>query len=152
MPLSYSASGYRDLYRLQNLTAVLRAMPPASQTVSRTTADQGDVLTYRVTVVGTGQEITIESQIPAGVTYVGGSAQTEPDAGTLEVSGGVVRWSGLLGEEAPLDLTWEVTVTTGEPTLLAALTSLDNGVDSYTLRSVTIANGYHANLPFVYAG
>ncbi len=150
LPLSYGNSGYRDLFRLQNLVAVLQAMPPATQTVSSISADQGDTLNYRLTVVGTGQALSIASQIPDGTAYVDDSAAASPDIGTLQVSGGELTWDGTLDENAPLDITWDVTVTTDETTRLAAVTTVDNGDDVLTLRSVTIANGYQLRLPFVW--
>jgi hypothetical protein len=148
--LSYGNSGYRDLFRLQNLVAVFQAMPPATQTVSSISADQGDTLSYRLTVVGTGQALSIASQIPDGTAYVDDSAAASPDIGTLQVSGDELTWDGTLDENAPLDITWDVTVTTDETTRLAAVTTVDNGDDVLTLRSVTIANGYQLRLPFVW--
>jgi uncharacterized repeat protein (TIGR01451 family) len=149
LPLPYANVGHRDLYRLQNLIALLRALPQASKSVSATTVDGGDVLTYTIFLQGTGTTGSITDTIPAGTTYVPYSAQVEPQVGALTAGSDLIHWTGVLTEYTSLELTFAVTVTVTEPCAIVNTAIVDNGEESHEFTAITIANGFKVYLPLV---
>ncbi len=154
LPLPYANAGYRDLYRLQNLIALLRTFPQASKSVSSATADGGDVLTYTISLLGTGATATITDTIPAGTTYVPNSTQVEPQIGTLSANSNLIHWTGVLPEHTSLELTFAVTVIVTEPIAIVNMAIADNGEESRELAVTTMANDLKSSLslPIVMKG
>jgi len=150
LPLPYANAGYRDLYRLQNLIALLRALPQrGTKFVSSATADAGDVLTYTITLYGGDATAAITDPVPVGTSYVPGSAGIEPQVGDLTEGPDLIRWTGVLSKHAPLELTFAVIVTEAEPAVIVNVATVDNGFELIQPTAVTIANGLEAYLPIV---
>jgi len=149
LPLPYANAGYRDLYRLQSLIALLRALPQASKSVNSATAEGGDVLTYTISLQGTGATATVTDTVPAGTTYVPDSAQFEPQVGALTADASLIHWTGMLTEYVPLELTFAVTVTVTKPFAIVNTATVDNGFEPVELSTTTIANGFRAHLPTI---
>ena len=152
LPWEYTEAGFRDIYRLQNLVALLQAVPPTSKSVSSVTANSGDVLTYTISLLVTGATATITDAIPAGTAYVSNSAQIEPQVGTLTADSNLIHWTGVLTDGASLELTFAVTVTVTEPFAIINTAIVDNGEESRELTATTIANGLKSYLPIIMKG
>jgi uncharacterized repeat protein (TIGR01451 family) len=152
LPWPVNRAGFRDIYRLQNLVALLQTKPPSTKSVSSATADHGDVLTYTISVLGTGATVTITDTIPAGTTYVPNSATTQPQLGTLATDSDLIHWNGVLAEHIPFELTFAVTVTVMEPSTIVNTAKVDNGSGPVELSTTTLANGSKTYLPVVCLG
>ena len=90
-----------------------------SKSVDRKTAKFGDTLTYSVTVGATGNKdqthVVATDKVPAGTTYVDGSAACDSPCAASE-SGGLVTWNvGTLGAGTSTVATFRVTVDTPKP-------------------------------------
>lgn len=149
LPLPYANAGYRDLYRLQNLVALLRTLPQSSLSVSPPTVDAGDVLTYAISLRGAGTEVTITSTVPAGTAYVPDSARIEPQVGTLDVHSDLVRWTGVLSSSDSLVIIFRVSVVVREPAVIVNTAVVDSGIGRQELTATVIANGFELYLPTV---
>jgi uncharacterized repeat protein (TIGR01451 family) len=152
LPWEYTEAGFRDIYRLQNLVALLQAVPRAVKSVSSVTADSGDVLTYAISLAGTGATATVTDTIPPGTTYVPDSAHIEPQIGTLTADSSLIHWTGVLTEYTSLKLTFSAMVTVTEPLAIVNTALVDDGEESYELSATTIANGLETYLPVVMKG
>lgn len=152
---SYTRVG--DLYYIAKLTSAIRAhgttvwydVRSARKSVSQVTADHGDVLTYTISLLGTGATTTITDNIPAGTAYVPNSAQVEPEVGTLTADANLIHWTGVLTEDVPLELTFAVTVIVTEPFAIVNTTIVDNSENNHEPTATTIANGLKSYLPTV---
>jgi uncharacterized repeat protein (TIGR01451 family) len=152
LPWEYAEAGFRDIYRLQNLVALLQTVPRAVKSVSSVTADSGDVLTYAISLAGTGATATVTDTIPPGTTYVPDSVHIEPQIGTLTADSNLIHWTGVLTEYASFGLTFAVTVIVTEPLAIVNTALVDDGEESYELSAATIANGLETYLPVVMRG
>ena len=152
LPEPVSFNGRYDLYRLQNLVTLLSLAYTMDKHVSSEVVDQGDTLTYTISLAGTGARATITDTIPAGTTYVPNSAQVEPQVGTLTADSNLIHWTGVLTEHASLELTFAVTVTVTEPFAIINTAIVGNGEESRELTTITIANGFKSYLPMVMKG
>lgn len=119
------------------------------KTVSSATADQGDTLTYTISLIGAGATATIADTVPAGTTYVSHSAQVEPQVGTLTADSNLIRWTGVLTENASLELTFAVTVGATDPFVIVNTATVENGEERRELTATTIANGLEHYLPLI---
>jgi uncharacterized repeat protein (TIGR01451 family) len=149
LPEPVSFNSRYDLYRLQNLATLLELGPSMEKSVNSATADQGDTLTYTVSVVGTGATATIMDVVPSGTAYVPDSAQVEPPVGTLTVDANRIHWTSVLTANDSLELTFAVTVNVSEPFVIVNTATVDNGEDELDLTATTIANGLEHYLPLV---
>ena len=149
LPLPYGNAGYRDLYRLQNLVALLRSQPQSSLSVSSSTATSGDILTYTISFQGTGSAASVTNAIPAGTALVPNSARVTPQEGTLTANSGIIRWTGTPAEHTPLEIVFAVTVTVIEPFPIVNTATIDNGEGSSNLTAITIANGFQFYIPTI---
>jgi uncharacterized repeat protein (TIGR01451 family) len=149
LPEPVSFNSRYDLYRLQNLATLLALYPAADKTVSSPVAEQGDTLTYTISVQGTGAAATITDTIPAGTTYVPHSAQREPAVGSLTFDSPHIHWTGVLTAHVPFKLTFAVTVTVAQPSIILNTATVDNGLEVAEFSRVTIANGFKAYLPMI---
>ncbi len=154
LPWPVNRAGFRDIYRLQNLVALLQAASPnaMSKSVSSATADHGDVLTYSISLVGTGATATVTDAIPAGTMYVSSSARVEPQVGTLTADSELIHWTDVLTEHVTLELTFAVAVTVMGPFTIVNMATVDSGVESHELTAPTIVNGIKCYLPVVVKG
>lgn len=82
------------------------------KTVNLKEAETGDVLTYTIVLSNSGITTSTNTlffdRIPAGATYVSGSAQTT--AGTLTDAGGI-RWTGTVTPNQAITITFRATVS-----------------------------------------
>jgi len=139
-----------DLYYIERLVWILRnSAPTPGMSVSASTADAGDVLTYDIVVVGTGQHATIVDPLPSGVTYVNGSLRYEPAVGTMSAEPSQISWSGTLPENTALRLTFDVVVSSATPSVVVNRAYVNDGLSQYTLSAVTLVNGIGVYLPIV---
>jgi uncharacterized repeat protein (TIGR01451 family) len=149
LPEPVSFNSRYDLYRLQNLVTLLSMGQPMAHTVSSPIADHGDTLTYTVSLVGTGATASIADTIPAGTAYVPNSVRVQPQLGTPTASSSLIRWTGVLTENVPLELTFAVTVIVAEPFTIVNTAVVNNGQESRELTATTIANGLGFYLPVI---
>jgi uncharacterized repeat protein (TIGR01451 family) len=137
-----------DLYYIERLVTIIRGSAlSASKSVSSVTAEQNDTLTYTLLVVGTGDAITLTDPIPAGTSYINGSAQHNPALGTLTADSTQVRWTGILTAGEALEITFDVTVEAADPMAIVNRAELDTGSGIGVLTAYTIANGLKTFLP-----
>lgn len=152
LPWEYSAAGFRDIYRLQNLVALLQsegASSGISKTVTPGAADSGQSLTYTITLLGSGSPMAVTDTIPAGTVYVPNSAQIEPRVGILTDDSNSIHWTGVITEHVALVLTFKVTVAMTEPFRIVNMAIVDSGMESFELTATAIANGLRVYLPIV---
>lgn len=147
LPEPTSFNSRYDLYRLQNLTTLLALAPQMSKSVSSHLADNGDVLTYGISLVGTGGAIAVTDTIPAGVSYVSNSAYRDPPIGNLEVGSGQVRWTGVLTEGNALEVGFAVTVETTDPMFVVNTAMVNDTLQVYELSASTLVNPCQSFLP-----
>lgn len=152
LPEPVSFNSRYDLYRLQNLVTLLAQVYPMAKQVSSIIADQGDVLTYTISLVGTGATVTLTDTIPSGTTYVPNSAQVDPQVDTLTADANLIHWTGMLTEQTSLELTFAITVTVAEPFAIVNTATVDNGAENRELTATTIANGFKSYFPIVMKG
>lgn len=118
--------------------------------VNRATAQQGDVLTYTITLINVGDSssaVTLTDTIPSGTSYLASSAHVSPTMGVLNDVAGI-HWSGAL-LETPVSLSFAVRVETEEPVAIVNTTLIDDSFTVLTKQATTIANGYRVYLPLI---
>jgi uncharacterized repeat protein (TIGR01451 family) len=156
LPWPVNRAGFRDVYRLQNLVALLQAegaRPEPSKNVVPGAADVGQFLTYTVSLVGTGTPIIITDTLPSGLQYVVGTAQSEPNVGFLEVSPPLIRWSGIVPTDTQFTLSYVTTVvTTIRRCIVNNATVVGLEPTDLSLAVTVIANGSKMYLPLVLRG
>ena len=139
-----------DLYYIERLVHILRNSAPSSgKSVSASTAGYNDVLTYTVTLVGSGVPITLTDPIPFGAAYVPDSASREPNIGVLNANATGITWTGTLTESVALHVTFAVTVTTSQPQAIVNRAQVEDGDTHYTFSAITIAAGFKVYLPVI---
>ncbi len=148
LPLPYSHAGYRDLYHLQNLLALLRALPQSDKSASAPTAQAGDVLTYTIALQGTVASIVVSDTIPTGTRYISGSASITPQLGTLSDLNGI-HWSGTFTQETALAIKFAVTVVTTRPCSILNTAVISSHGYERQVSASTIANPFQVFLPCV---
>lgn len=141
-----------DLYYIEKLALAIRASTTEpNKTVTPCVADYGDVLTYTITVVGTGVPMTVTDSIPAGTIYVPGSAGQSPEGvGTLSGDAEQIRWTGTLTQGFSLDITFGVAVNVTEPAAIRNSAVVSSGTDSYELSATAIVNGLKIYMPLIF--
>jgi len=144
-----------DLYYIERLVWTIRAslasiLPSMKKAVSHPTAYYGDVLTYTITLVGSGTAMTLTDEIPAAVSYIPGSARREPEIGVLTETPEQLQWTGVLSPETALNVTFQVTVgVTGPMTIVNRALTRDEMGQTLESSAATIANGYRVHLPVI---
>jgi uncharacterized repeat protein (TIGR01451 family) len=140
-----------DLYYVEKLALAIRASSAQpKKTVTPSRADYGDTLSYTITVIGTGAPMTITDPIPTGTVYVPNSVGQSPESvGTLSTTAEEIRWTGTLTESSSLNVTFGVTVTVTEPTMIRNSAIVDGGTASYELSVAVIVNGLEVFLPII---
>jgi uncharacterized repeat protein (TIGR01451 family) len=122
----------------------------SSKAVSELTAQQGDVLTYALTLVNSGAmvaNVILTDTIPAGTSYVPGSASASPLEGTLDDAGGI-HWFGTLGD-TQVRIVFAVQVETAAPAAIWNRVAIHDGYTTLERSVGTVANGYRAFLPLI---
>ncbi len=154
LPEPVSFNSRYDLYRLQNLVTLLALGTPgpslvADKDVSSTIANQGDTLTYTISLQGVAETVAISDAIPSGTAYVDHSAQVEPPLGSLTANANYIYWTGALTEHTVLKLVFAVTVITTEPSIIVNTASIDNGAQSSLVTAVANVNYIKFYLPLI---
>ena len=155
LPWTFADSGFRDIYRLQNLVALLDAHVPntvedSRKEVSPAIAEHGDTLTYTITLIGSGQPMTLTDSIPDGTSYVTG-AGVNPDIGTLIASSSQLTWTGTVTESESIEIIFQVRVDVDTPAAIEniARLQLEGDANIYELKAIAIANGYKVYCPLI---
>lgn len=135
----------------------IRALPDlsgSSKRVEPIAPEAGERLTYTLHVVdvGQGSPFTLTDPIPLSTTYVADSAWAS--AGTIEHSGGVIRWWGVVSANTTLTASFVVQVGVSVPTHTAivntaVLTGEEDAESPYTLRAVAIVGPERLYLPLI---
>jgi len=159
LPEPISFNSRYDLYRLQNLVALLDSHVPnpvddSRKMVSPATAEYDDALTYTIILIGSGQPMTLTDSIPSGTSYVPSSANMNPHVGILSANSSQITWTGTVTESMSLQITFQVRVQASEPTAIenTAHLQLEGNTNTYNLRAIAIANGYDTFLPLILRG
>jgi len=154
LPEPVSFNSRYDLYRLQNLVALLdshvpNAVDDSSKEVTPHVAEYGDTLTYTITLIGSGRPMTVTDPLLAGTSYLTSSADVEPDVGTLTANSSQITWTGTVTETVPFQIVFRVRVETHLPTAIRNTVRLQLAGDAnvYDLQALAIANGYKVYLP-----
>jgi len=91
-----------------------------AKSVSDATPDVGDTVTYTVALTNAGpdaaHDVVVEDILPAGVTYVAGSANATP--GTATYAGGTLTWTvpTIAAGETGASITFRALITSAAPT------------------------------------
>jgi len=141
------------MYRLQNLVALLQAegaYPGPSKRAWPIAADAGQSLTYTVTLMGTGDPITVTDVLPDGLQYIDGSTHPEPDTGSLEINPPHIRWYGTLPMDTSFTLSYgAMVVTTTRRAVLNSATVEGLGTTPLHLSAAVVVNGCRAYMPLI---
>jgi uncharacterized repeat protein (TIGR01451 family) len=119
----------------------------SSKSVSRTTVNTGDVLTYTLTISNSGQVNTtfsLTDTLPSGLSLISAPGMT--------VSGQILTASGTIAGGASISYTIQVTVTASGPLIISNQASLSGDGSTRTLGApaVTVAvPEYRLYLPLV---
>lgn len=151
LPWEYTAAGSNDIYRLQNLVALLQsegAHLEPSKIVTPASADFGQIITYTISFVGTSTPLTLTDTFPDGLSYVTNTARVEPDIGQLWAASTGVHWSGTPATNTQVTLSYAATVTTTDRCAIVNTATVEglDGADAY-LTATLIANGSKVYLP-----
>jgi outer membrane protein assembly factor BamB len=153
LPWEYTAAGSNDIYRLQNLVALLQiegAHSEPSKTVVPTSADFEQTVTYAISLIGTGAPLTITDTFPDGLSYVANTANVEPDIGQLQADSTAIHWSGSPTTDTQVTLSYAATVVTTDCRSIANVATLQGlGTTDLSLTAIMIANGLKVHLPLV---
>ena len=121
-----------------------------TKTVNRSVARPGDILTYTIAVLNTGATgttVTMTDGIPAGTTYVLGSAGTKPDNGNLDDRADI-RWTGALGGGESVTITFAVQVGPRDrPFVVSNVAVVEFGSERLERQALTIVNARQVYLP-----
>lgn len=158
LPWTFADTGYQDIYRLQNLVALMDvhglAAEDSHKEVSAAAAEHNDILTYTITLHGSGESMTLTDPIPDGTSYVSGSASVSPNTGALSANTAQVTWAGTVAEGEPVQITFQVRVEVDTPAPIENVATLEvqGGAKTCDLRAITVANGFKAFLPLILKG
>lgn len=157
LPWEFAAAGVQDIYRLQNLVALLEVgdpgLGPSTKAASYSAPRFGQTVTYTVAIRTGGAPLTetvhLTDTIPAGLAYVPNTLTASQ--GTRDDSAApTLRWSGMLSDTTLVTVTYEVTVTETSPRAITNDVIMDAGsAGTYTCSATIIANGYTVPLPLV---
>jgi uncharacterized repeat protein (TIGR01451 family) len=118
IPWPYGQPAWRDIYHLQNLTALLDAtvpnLNPSAKIPSVTAPQSGETVTYTIAIRNSGIPFThtvhLTDTVPAGLSYIPNTLTAS--LGTPDDSAApTLRWSGVLSDTAVVTLTYGTTVT-----------------------------------------
>jgi uncharacterized repeat protein (TIGR01451 family) len=115
--------------------------------VDRSTANQGDILAYTITLNGSGAAITMTDAIPAGTAYVPGSAARDPEIGTMLADATAITWTGTISHNTDLRITFAVTVAAAGSQAVINQAQVSDGQQVVTESATTIVNGLEMYLP-----
>ncbi len=110
-------------------------------------ANQGEVVTYTLSIVGSGGALTLTDDLPAAVSA---PLALDATAGNAVYIGAnrQVSWQGTIASGNPITITFPVTVLASNPQLIVNTAILtDTLAGQTTSTAVFVANAYRAYLP-----
>jgi PKD repeat protein len=126
--------------------------PPIDRkTASPIAARATQMITFTITLAGTGRPTSVIDALPPELTYL--SAETTCPIGTLAHSSGVVTYSGTppAGPACAIDIVTRV--DTDQPAGVTNIASIDNGVAPvHNVSATVILNGFQTYLPLIRKG
>jgi uncharacterized repeat protein (TIGR01451 family) len=114
---------------------------------------QGERTTFVIRLRNTGSTpftytVRLTDEVPIGLSYVPGSLSAP--FGSINDSGGLLRWSGVMGNETIVNITYEALVTTSARERITNIVLIDTVIDGQITRSGSIvANGRAYFLPLI---
>lgn len=145
-----------DLYRLENLAALLKSHGPsfaddAYKKIEVAHAWCGDTVTYTVFMVGSGHSMMLVDPVPAGLAYVTDSVRMDPPVGVLMIDPNQISWAGAVTIGTPLQVIFQAQVETTAPMVLenVAYLQFENDPETYSLRAWLSINIYDIYLPLI---
>lgn len=162
LPWPYGQPAWRDIYRLQNLTALLEVAVPnlssSAKTASATVPSSGQIVTYTIAIRNSGIPFThtvhLTDTVPPGLAYIPTTltaTQGTPDASTAPM----LRWSGVLSDTTVVTVTYATTVTVPADTaqfIRNTVTISAEPIGTITRTATIIANGRTTFLPLILKG
>jgi uncharacterized repeat protein (TIGR01451 family) len=162
LPWSYGQPTWRDIYRLQNLTALLDVAVPnlnsSTKTALATAPKSGQAVTYTIAIRNSGIPFTytvrLTDTVPPGLSYIPNTLTAS--LGTPDDSNApTLRWSGVLSDTPAVTLTYAVTVTVPADTaqfIRNTATISAESIGTITRMATIIANGRTTHLPLILKG
>ncbi|MDJ0757397.1 MAG: right-handed parallel beta-helix repeat-containing protein [Ardenticatenaceae bacterium] len=138
------------LYGPRALTADLSG---STKMASQAEADQGEVVTYTVTIQNSGVPLTetvfVSDTLPAELTYMPGSMSAS--LGTInDANPPLLTWSGQPGDVPLVTITYAATVTSADRSWVTNTALIDAGTaGQVTPKAVVLINGQAVFLPVV---
>ncbi len=153
LPWPVNRAGFRDIYRLQNLVALLQAegaYPEPSKSATPRLADVGQPVSYTVSIVSSGHPLTITDILPRSLSYISTTATVDPNIGQLEADSKSIRWSGTPSTHTQVTLSYiaEV-VTTARRAVINTAIIEGLGTTSIPLTTTVVVNNLKLYLPIV---
>ena len=146
----YVADSYNN--RIQKFERASPNLSSSAKTVDKRVAQGGDVLNYTIILRNAGHldapAVLATDAIPGGTSFNAGSLSAS--SGNCSESGGLITWTGTVNVEAPVTITFAVTIDTGLPNgaLITNTATIDDGANpAFSRTAVTIANPYQVYLP-----
>ena len=120
---------------------------------TRSAPQQGETTTFVIRLHNVGRvpfthTLRLTDTLPAGMAYVPHSL--DAPLGLVTDTGGLLRWSGVMSNVSMVDVTYDVTITTGAVEWLTNTVTIDTVIDGLITRSARIiANGWSLYFPLM---
>jgi uncharacterized repeat protein (TIGR01451 family) len=140
---------YAESETRPDLSASIKFATPAA-------VRQGETTTFVIRLKNTGSTpftytVRLTDVVPAGLSYVPDSLSAP--LGAVDDSGGLLRWSGVMGNEPIVDITYKALVTMSARERITNMVTIDTVIDGQIIRTGSIvANGRPFFLPFIGKG
>jgi uncharacterized repeat protein (TIGR01451 family) len=163
LPWPVNRAGFRDIYRLQNLVALLETvsepnLSSSAKTPSTPAPRSGHTVTYIIAIRNSGSPLTqtthLTDIVPAGLSYIPGTLAASMGTGD-DSAAPTLHWSGVLSNTPVIAVTYAVTVTVPASTVQCIFNTVTISADPVgvvTRTAAVIANGYTSHLPVVLQG
>jgi uncharacterized repeat protein (TIGR01451 family) len=157
LPWEYSAAGANDIYRLQNLVALLATtksgVSSATISASPPSAKAGQTVTYTIVIRSYGassaETLSLTDVVPSGLDYVLHSL-TATSGTTDDSDAPLLRWSGVITDTPTVTISYTVKVTETQPRSIVTAVTLDGGsAGKFDFSARIIANGSETHLPVI---
>jgi uncharacterized repeat protein (TIGR01451 family) len=162
IPWPYGQPLWRDIYHLQNLTALLDVtvpnLNPSTKIASATAPRSGQTVTYTIAIRNSGVPFThtvhLTDTVPAGLGYMPNTltaSQGIPD----DSAAPTLRWSGILSNTSAVTLTYQATVTVPADTaqyISNTVTISTEPIGVISRMAGIIANARLTHLPLILKG
>jgi hypothetical protein len=111
------------------------------------TAQYGHLVTYTITIVGSGRSITLTDNLPAAVSVPGPLQVVGGGSASYRSAAHQVVWQGTAGAGQSITLTFPVTVLVAMPQSVVNTVLLTDAIGASTASAVFIANAHEVYLP-----